>query len=79
LALAVEVPAQDIPAGDSTTDRSLPALKAVAEPLSTAITELARLVAELRIAIAEERKQQLTARIDEWLDHSVRPTHHRPR
>jgi hypothetical protein len=57
----------------------LPALKAVAEPLSTAITELARLVAELRIAIAEERKQQLTARIDEWLDHSVRPTHHRPR
>lgn len=64
LALAVEVPAQDVPAGGPTPDRSLPTLKAVAEPLSTAITELDRLAAELKIATSEERIQELTARIE---------------
>jgi hypothetical protein len=64
LALVVEISAQNVAASGPAPDRSMPALKAVAEPLSTAISELDRLAAELKVATSEEGKQELSARIE---------------
>jgi hypothetical protein len=64
LALMGEILAQNGAANGPLPERSLPALKAVAEPLSTAISELDRLAEEQKIAASEERKQELSARIE---------------
>jgi small-conductance mechanosensitive channel len=53
------------PAADALpVERNLAALKAVADPLSEAIAEVAALSAELKTADSEERRQELTARLE---------------